>query len=242
MMNNLTTNDNYELGCLKLSRLVANDDVLDKGVKQRQLSSVNNERGFIPPDEWRKLSPQEKAAIQQSRPSQISRRRSTRKKIGGRGHGGIGRNDSSNRLSTGRYDNAERPGRNDDIQGQGKSRGGKRVRFNEESKTIYPHTRNINKIKSYPETANVNNDHDNDEDSFDDYEELEGMPSQKFRKVNGIRRISRIAQDVSDSDEVRVELDSHVDNGVLGSDAAVLEEYLDEVFKVYDPYESCTGL
>ena len=38
---------------------------------------------------------------------------------------------------------------------------------------------------------------------------------------------------LSDSDEVRVELESHADNGVLGSDAVILEEYPDEVFKVY---------
>ena len=58
---------NNELACLKLSRLVVNDDVLNKGVKERHMPSVNNERGFIPSDEWRKLSSQEKVAIQQSR-------------------------------------------------------------------------------------------------------------------------------------------------------------------------------
>ena len=82
---------NYELACLKLSRLVANDDVLDKGVKERQMSSVNNERNYIPSDEWRKLSPQEQTAIQRSRPNSSSRRRGRRyNNNGGRGRGGNG--------------------------------------------------------------------------------------------------------------------------------------------------------
>ena len=228
---------NYELACLKLSRLVANDDVLDKGVKERQMSSVNNERNYIPSDEWRKLSPQEQAAIQRSRPNSSSRRRGRRyNNNGGRGRGGNGGNDS-NRHKTGGNDMTRGSGRSDDGQASRKGRGGRRVRFNVESKTIYPHSRTINKIKSHSESVYAENDDDYneyDEDSCDDdYVEPGGTPSQKFRRMSGIRRISRIVQEGSDSDEVRVELDSHADNGVLGSDAVILEEYPDEIFKVY---------
>ena len=46
---------------------------------------------------------------------------------------------------------------------------------------------------------------------------------------------------MSDSDEIRVELDSHADDGVLGSDAVILEENSHEVFKVYG-YRKANGL
>ena len=81
---------------------------------------------------------------------------------------------------------------------------------------------------------------------MEEYEEedADANVNQKFRKMCYIQvrkvptRIVSLVQNVINSGYSRAELDTHADNGVVGSDAVILEEYPDEMYpdEIYRVY------
>jgi len=97
---------NYELTCLKLSRLISTDDTLDKGIKARQVSQVDarsreyqNDFEHIPYDQWNKLI-QGNQRIPQEEWNKLSL--STKRRVLKHRKDNSDKNDNHNKASRGR--------------------------------------------------------------------------------------------------------------------------------------------
>ena len=128
----------YDSACARLSRLIANDEALDRGAKARQVASVElgvNSNGRVPSEQWSKMTPQEKDRVRESRSltrTSDNSGRTTSGKSGrtyGRGRSSVRGRGRSSRYVPGRYDGTGRGGL------YGRIGRGRRVTFQPDSNT-----------------------------------------------------------------------------------------------------------